>query len=153
MEIERDGMGLVIKKLPCPFTLLTKITIKMRRAEIFVMGFLKRGERNFWEFSRFFFFFFFLNFLVFFYFFSQKLLFTKRGRGVFLGKYKKWEAMWWCFGTPSHSLPLFIPKLAILSLSQFLVRSLYDCLEALPSSILFKLFIPGKLWMSSFHRF
>ena len=47
MEIERDGMGLVIKKLPCPFTLLTKITIKMRRAEIFVMGFLKRGERNF----------------------------------------------------------------------------------------------------------
>ena len=47
MEIERDEMGLVIKKLPHPFTLLTKITIKMRRAEIFVMGFLKRGERKF----------------------------------------------------------------------------------------------------------
>ena len=79
MEIERDGMGLVIKKLPCPFTLLTKITIKMRRAEIFVMGFLKRGERNFWEFSRFYLFF--SDFSSIFLFFLPKTSFYKKREG------------------------------------------------------------------------
>ena len=83
MEIERDGMGLVIKKLPHPFTLLTKITIKMRRAEIFVTGFLKRGERNFLEFSRGFFFF--SNFSSIFLsnFSPKKFCLQKGGMGIF----------------------------------------------------------------------
>ena len=42
-------------------------------------------------------------FLVFFsLIFLPKNSFYKKGGWAFLGKYKKWEAMWWCFGTTSY---------------------------------------------------
>ena len=135
-------MVIVMEKLSHPYKLTHKrLQVKMEEASFFCDGFPKeKGNTFFSEFSRDFsrisplYFSIFLP--IFFPFFSHIFL---QKWGVFIGK---------CYTLASL---LFLPHhRAILSFSHFLVQFSCSGLEAFSSSVFFKLYMPRKLWMSSF---